>query len=250
MTEVRVAADTHIGKVRRRNEDAYGFTGIGAVQSDSSKNHGTATELPFLAVVADGLGGHPDGDAASRRVVDTLLQASPTDAITLAAAVESAHQRLMAGHEGPRAAGPGSTVAAVLIAKDEIILANVGDSRVYLVEPDGPMTQLTVDDAPRPVAPGAPTRGLTQCLGPATAHAEITPDVRTLPATAPMRFLLCTDGLSSYTASTDISDRLRVGDAATACQQLVDLSLTVGGADNVTVVVLDVCDGRSGVATL
>ena len=90
----RIWAATHTGLVRRRNEDCYGATGLPAVETDGEV---VATEVlgePCLAVVADGLGGHPCGNVASRLAVDHLLAAQPAQPDELVAAVHLANEAI------------------------------------------------------------------------------------------------------------------------------------------------------------
>ena len=102
MTSTRVWAATHVGTVRRRNEDSHGATGLGATGVDGAVVAATV-EGTCLAVVADGLGGHPCGDVASRLVVDHLLAAQPATADALVQAFRSANVALydaMTGTDG------------------------------------------------------------------------------------------------------------------------------------------------------
>ncbi len=247
MTVVEVTAATNTGLVRTRNEDAYGFTGIGAVQARSAEDARSAAVLPLLAVVADGLGGRPDGDIASRLVVEAMLHSQLVslgsqlvNEETLAGAVIESHRTLIDRQQRNGGAAAGSTLATVVVLDDQVVVANVGDSRVFVVEPDGPMTQLSIDDVPSGASPGAPNAGLTQCLGPASARTTIEPHLRTVPVFGAMRLLLCTDGLSSHVPTVDIADRLRAGDAQAACKALINLALDAGGSDNITVIVIDI----------
>ena len=77
MTTARICAATHMGLVRSRNEDGYGATGLLASRADGELVGAIVARLPLLAVVADGLGGHPSGDIASALAVEHLLAAKP-----------------------------------------------------------------------------------------------------------------------------------------------------------------------------
>ena len=71
-------AATHIGSVRGRNEDSYGATGLLPSQTDGDVVTTEIVGEPCMAIVADGLGGHPCGDRASRLAIEHLLAAKPT----------------------------------------------------------------------------------------------------------------------------------------------------------------------------
>lgn len=240
MTTIEFAATTNVGPVRRRNEDCFGFTGVGAVQDSATSSHGLRRGLPFLAVIADGVGGSPDGDVAARLVVETIIDLAPNDRESLVAAVLESHRLLMDGW--PTAGGVGSTVAALLVLDSQVVCVNVGDSRTYLVDPEGPMTQLTIDDTPVsavhfPVGLG---QGLTQCLGSANRSGSVAPHVMQVDLAVPMRLVMCTDGLSGFVTPLDISDVARTDEASVACGRLADVALIAGSTDNTTVVIVDV----------
>jgi serine/threonine protein phosphatase PrpC len=237
---IRVIGATDVGLVRTRNEDCFGFSGSGPVQSASSSSDATTTEVPFLAVVADGLGGHPCGDIASRTVVEAILDAAPFDGPSLVAATRAADEALIAAALlRTECNDMRSTVAAVLVLIDRVIVANVGDSRIYLIEPKGPMTQLTIDDVPARTTtlPGAAFSGLTQSLG---GSAEITPHLVEVYLEAPCRLLVCSDGLSSYVPGGEISDVVRDGERDESLRHLLDASMAAGGHDNVTALLIEI----------
>lgn len=139
MAEIQVAALSELGQ-RDVNEDKV------QVSRDGSR---------WVALLADGAGGHRDGEEASRRAMESLemslVQASPPfDAQTLTEAVLAAHAHVQQGHGG-QSSGQGhmhSTVVALWIdaVADLALWSHVGDSRLYRVR-DGVLSQLTVDDS-------------------------------------------------------------------------------------------------------
>lgn len=245
---VTVHAGTHTGLVRSRNEDAFGATGLTRSRVDGEVvgvDHGAGASV--LAVVADGLGGHPCGDVASSLVVDTLLAVAPTTADELIVAVHEANQVVVdAMSDADGSVGMGSTVAAVLVSRDGLAAVNIGDSCVFeLVGED--LIQLSVDDVPTglddEVVMGASV--VTQTLGGASRLIEVEPHVYEDDRHAdhddpmPRRLLLCTDGLTNFVALDRIARTLRDHEGAAAIRALIDLALEAGGPDNVTCMTLD-----------
>jgi serine/threonine protein phosphatase PrpC len=238
---IRVSAATHIGSVRSRNEDAFGLTGVGVVQAANRTAQLVVRERPFVAVVSDGLGGHPCGDRASALVVEAVLEHATADEDSLPAAIEAAHKRL-ADYSIANAtcSGLAATAAAVLVVQEMFVVVNVGDSRVYAIEDDTPLTLLTVDDAPRGAGvPGFAPAGLTRTLGGPHSGRGTEPHIRTERIAPGTRLMMCTDGLSGHVPDAGVAACLRRHDGMTAVSALVDLALDAGGRDNVTVLLVE-----------
>lgn len=238
---IRVSAATHIGSVRSRNEDAFGLTGVGMVQAANRTAQLVVRERPFVAVLSDGLGGHPCGDRASALVVEAVLEHATADEDSLPAAIGAAHKRL-ADYSIANATcrGLAATAAAVLVVQEMFVVVNVGDSRVYAIEDDAPLTLLTVDDAPRGTGlPGFAPAGLTRTLGGPHPGRHTEPHVLCERAKPGTRLLMCTDGLSSDVTDAAISAQLRKEGGTAAVSSLVELSLNAGGRDNVTVILVE-----------
>ncbi len=224
------AAATHVGQVRTNNEDAWG-------SGDE------------LWVVADGMGGHAGGEVASRMVVQRVLEAAPRDADALRAAFVAAHAGVVAAAEADdRLFGMGTTLVAAARTTDRrVLVASVGDSRVYLLA-DGTMTAVTRDDneAQQLLDDGVLTPEqarvhpgqfiLTASIGAHTRAAV--PSVDELPAAAG-RLLLCTDGLNGELDDAAIAGLLADGTPEQAAARLVTAAVQAGGRDNVTVLVVD-----------
>ena len=226
---VRSAGRTHVGMVRRRNEDAFH---VGK----------------HLVAVADGLGGHPAGDVASSLVINSIRSADRPDepaklADMLSRAIFDANNAVRAHTpQHPETANMATTLVALLRSGDAAVLANVGDSRAYLLR-KGTLTQITEDHVfSRLVADSNAVPTLSDRL---TRYLDGRVDGRSadislwqlLPGD---RFLLCTDGLSSYVSADTIREALTDGTADEAADRLVAVALDAGGIDNVTVVVVDV----------
>lgn len=239
------AAVTHLGYVRARNEDAVGVCGLDQPLEDGVVSTFEAP-VPLLVVVADGMGGHPGGDQASRTAVDAVLAAAPADAESLAKALHHANEAVYAAMD-PAAdnIGMGSTVAAVLVSASDLAVANVGDTEV-LVLSDDRLISLSTADSPGGAngLPGVPSYEITQALGGAASFHPVDPHVREFDHSTD-RLLVCTDGLTNYVALPVIADSLRAGNVAQAAESLLSLALDAGGLDNITLVVVDVEGPRS-----
>ncbi len=210
---MQVATRTEVGHVRSRNEDAL------LVAADEG-----------LLVVCDGLGGHPCGDLASATAVEHLRgrvaeAASAPEA--LVASLHAAHDAVVAvAREDPDRTGMATTVVAALVRDGNAVVAHVGDSRAYLLAPDGLLTQVTEDHGVGGY--------ITQALG---LDRGVEPSVVGLDTPPGCRLLLCSDGLTNMVDPEAIATLLGSGDAQKACDALVEEALDRGGVDNVTVIV-------------
>ena len=134
---------TDVGSKRTRNEDGC----ILCAPEDES----IAKERGYLFAVADGMGGVSGGEFASRLALQTLIEeyyARPSDSVTtrMRESVEQANRRIQEEAENhPEYYGMGTTISALLVHGDTAYIAQVGDSRVYLLRNGGPLRQLTED---------------------------------------------------------------------------------------------------------
>lgn len=226
---VSVAAGTHVGLRKKRNEDSH-FVGS------------------HLIAIADGMGGYVSGDVASQTVIKALApfdrEVSPEQLCsTLGQAVEAAslamRQRIAAD---PAVAGMGTTLVAVMWSGGRFALANIGDSRAYLLR-DGRLAQLTDDHVyGRLVSTAGRVPTLPERLS-RFLDGRIdgrSPDLSPIDITPGDRLLLCSDGLSSYVPDERIRGELSGVEAPAAIERLIGLTLEAGAPDNVTVLVVDV----------
>jgi protein phosphatase len=230
---VEAAGGSHVGLVRRRNEDAIHV------------GHS-------LFAIADGLGGHVAGDVASSTAIEAVRrydQAVSPDAlpVALGQAVNAANKALRQRIEAdPDLAGMGTTLVAMLRSGDTVALANVGDSRAYLLRGSNPLhgqtTQITEDHlykhlvADAADVPNLPDR-LARFLDGRTDGRS--PDITLLTLVPTDRILLCTDGLSSYVPHDQIHATLATSvTPQEAVKRLIASALSHGGPDNVTVAVI------------
>ncbi|KAB1655340.1 serine/threonine-protein phosphatase [Pseudoclavibacter chungangensis] len=238
----RASAVSHVGRVRSNNQDSA-FVG----------------EHVFL--VADGMGGHAGGDVASAIVAKYVAEndvAFPTtdDAENGLARllVEGNRQIADAVDEHPELRGMGTTSDAISLVGDKLVLAHIGDSRVYRFH-ESELTQETVDhtfvqrlvDAGRITPEEALVHPRRSVLMRVLGDVETEPEIDTFVTDAVIgdRWLLCSDGLSSYVDESRIAATLRNSVSLSSrevADELVQLALDNGAPDNVTVVVLEIGD--------
>ncbi|MBA3620321.1 MAG: serine/threonine-protein phosphatase [Acidothermales bacterium] len=210
-------ARTDVGRVRARNEDAL------IVDDDLG-----------LYAVLDGLGGHPAGDVASSVAATALREyltgerlAAADPFAVLTEGLLEAHERVLAdAGENPDRTHMGTTVVLALVRDGRAWVTHVGDSRAYLLR-DGKSEPLTDDHGYAGM--------LTQALG---IVEEPQPDRREVELGGG-RLLLCTDGLTRHISDEGLGDIGGALDVQQAAEDLVDAALEAGGADNITVVVVE-----------
>jgi len=240
MTTLRSGAASDVGMVRRNNEDNY------------------LRELQLFAV-ADGMGGAAGGEEASSTAVAALkaaFEAHPS-ADGLADGVRNANRAVWEkALQHPELRGMGTTMAAVALVEKEdegdvLAVANVGDSRVYLLR-DGRLDQITDDHSvpeelvragritPEEAATHPQRNMLTRVLG---NEPEVEVDCFAIVPYNGDRLVLASDGLFNevdHEGITSVARRLR--DPGEAAAELVRMARESGGNDNITVVVVDVVD--------
>jgi serine/threonine protein phosphatase PrpC len=219
-----------------------------------ANNEDAVFASPRLAVVADGVGGAAAGEVASRTLIDALVN---VDKRMLRGRLEDALVAGIArGNETigfiascrPAMAGMSTTVTAVALGEDGCVVANVGDSRTYLLR-DGALTQLTHDDSwvqlmidSGELTPEAardhPRRSLV--LAALDGEPDRGPALTTFAARLGDRLLLCSDGLSDVVDDDTIAATLRGASREECAARLIDLALAAGGRDNVSAVIADV----------
>ncbi|MBZ0300147.1 MAG: protein phosphatase 2C domain-containing protein [Anaerolineae bacterium] len=203
-----------------------------------------------LFVVSDGLGGHPDGDQASRLAVRLISEqfderAASGDILpTLVELVQEANTELRL-----RYPGSGATLTAVAVCDRQAFIVHVGDTRAYVVA-EGALTQLTDDHtlARRLVEMGRMTledivgHELTAVLYRALGQADVIEvDTRTYELPPDSRLLLCSDGLWRMVEDDRMLEIiLNEPNPQEACDKLIALANHLGGEDNVSAVVVHI----------
>ena len=239
---MRCFAGTDVGRFRKTNQD-FPFASAEAVGP-----------LPNLFMVADGMGGHKAGDYASRFIVEQVnmyLKALPEGTSPVAAlkrAIEQANADLYSESlKDPGKEGMGSTLVAVTMADQAMYIANVGDSRLYLLRDD--LCQVTRDHSlvEEMVAQGKMERDsefyrlqkniITRAMG-------ISPQVRIDFFEVPLMegdcVLLCSDGLTNMVDDAGISRILKTTDTLEEkTEALIHAANENGGKDNIAVVLVE-----------
>ncbi|WP_243695172.1 PP2C family protein-serine/threonine phosphatase [Agromyces protaetiae] len=238
---IAASARSDVGRVRHVNEDSF------------------LAETPVF-LVADGMGGHARGDAASQAVVATFRRhlefgrvSTPEQVLD---AIHTANDAVRAlsddGDEGTSVAG--TTLAGVALVDAGAgqgvrwMVFNIGDSRVYSW--DGrTLLQVSVDHSavqelmdaglldPSEAERHPDRNVITRAIG---ADAYVEPDVWLLPTTGRQTFLVCSDGLTKELDLAGIAHVLACGTSPDGrASELVDAALAAGGRDNVTAVVVE-----------
>ena len=232
---VRFSAKTHVGRVRKINEDSI------LVLPDQQ-----------IWVVSDGMGGHEGGDYASRMVVDCIALIPPGLAAAdkmsqVRSALQSAHETILteAEHRGNLM---GATVVVLFLANGHFGALWAGDSRLYRLR-DGEAEMLTTDHSivAALVATGQLTwdeaehhpqsNAITRAVGVGDVLEldKVRGDTQ-----SGDRFLLCSDGLNKYATLAELGMYLSGAPIEIVADNLLDMALARGGADNVSVIVVDV----------
>lgn len=232
------ASQTHVGMVRKLNEDAcLELAGSG------------------LWAVADGMGGHAAGDLASRRVVEAL--AGLAQPASLGSSLGEVQQRLeevnreLAEEARSRQVQViGSTAVVLLVYATHGVVVWAGDSRAYRYR-HGELEQLTRDHSQveELVSQGRITRDQAEHFPGSNVITRAVGVMDILELDSEMfevlegdTFLLCSDGLYNEVTNSEIRDSLSVGDCQYSCELLVQRALSRGARDNVTVVVVRALD--------
>jgi PPM family protein phosphatase len=251
--EVSVSARTDTGMVRDGNEDAFMIADL------TSGNLGLGPDMKThkigargsLMVVSDGMGGAAAGEVASEMAVKTVreaLMAVPADldiCEQLKTATEQANTEICKyAEQNPQFKGMGATLTAVLIQQATAYIAQVGDSRAYLVRGDD-IKQLTKDQSfvqslidsgaiSADQADSFPQNIITQALG--TTHNLEVP-VSSIELVQDDTLIVCSDGLSQKVKDEEMVNLVQqAADVTTLCRSLVALANQRGGEDNITVI--------------
>lgn len=233
---VRYNAKTHVGLKRKVNEDA-----ILALPEES------------IWLVSDGMGGHAAGDYASRLIVDliaTIPRGLPPSERMKAVrdAIRQAHGLIRAEAEAQGASVIGATVVCLMLADGHFVGFWAGDSRLYRLR-DGEIRmltsdhsvvaslveagQMTWDEAEQHPQSNAITRAVG--VGDTVELDKIRGEIQ-----SGDRFLICSDGLTKYATFGILENAMQGTPIETVSDKLLQIALTGGGADNISVIVVDV----------
>ncbi len=232
----RYNAKSHVGLKRKINEDAV----LALPEHD-------------IWVVSDGMGGHDAGDFASRLVTDSIATVpqglAPADRMrAMRDAIQAAHRMIQAEAETRGRGVIGATVAALMMADGHFVALWAGDSRIYRLR-GGLIEMLTTDHSAvaELVTAGRMTwdeaeqhpqsNAITRAVG---VGEELELDKVRGETEPGDRFLICSDGLTKYATFGILREMMMRLPLETLSDELVQLALTGGGADNISVIIVDV----------
>jgi protein phosphatase len=239
------SARTDTGRQRPANEDSYWVSNP-------------------LFVLADGMGGAQAGEVASQTAVEVFTSGLPdgpgSHEERLADLVGHANSRIHALAQSDEAhAGMGTTLTAAYVGEDDLAIAHVGDSRLYVLR-DGALEQLTDDHSlvgelvrrgqiSAEEAEDHPQRSIiTRALG---IEDDVVVDHRTWPVRDGDVFLLCSDGLTGMVSDPRVAEIIRdAPNLSQAAHRLIDAANEAGGRDNITVILFRVEEVTPGVGGL
>jgi protein phosphatase len=266
---VDIGARSHPGHVRINNEDSFLVNTLErrmtTLRTNLPPQHlaENYSEIAYGMIVADGMGGAAAGEVASRTAISALVELvieTPDwimrlDDLKAKIVLKRTEERIRklvdvldeATFQDPDLYGMGTTLTLAASHGSDLLIAHVGDSRVYLltagqllrVTKDQTMSQLLADIGvirADQVATHHQRHILTDCITPA-AGSRIAIELRHLGLADGDKLLLCTDGLTDMISDDDIKNILSEDRASSdSCQALVDAALGAGGRDNVTVI--------------
>ena len=247
--KITCRALTHRGVVRRRNEDAILVEGWVRAAPMGAAREFCFDGPPFLAAVADGLGGHNRGDIASTLALSRLAVLeglAVPDEGSLGSALETVHEELTElASSSAEFRGMATTIAGIALLEDRALLFNAGDSRIYRREGEH-LQRLSVDDRPACVGAGEDamdqaTNVVLQCLGGERGPQQLVPHFMSVDLAEHETFLLCTDGLHDVVNLHDMEAALLDAEAdpqADPVLALLNRALEAGAPDNVTILLV------------
>jgi serine/threonine protein phosphatase PrpC len=236
-----IGAATDPGPVREQNEDSVYF----------SEQTPEAPDEPVLLLVADGMGGYQRGEVASRMAIDTMVEGltgkiGDDIPLLLKQTIRQANEQI---YEGGSAEGEhnmmGTTLVAGVVKGVDITIANVGDSRAYLIRANR-LTQISQDHSlvAEQVAMGAMTEQeardshhkniITRALG---HRQKVDIDIFELKLLPDDRVLFSTDGLHDYVDEDELIGILTTESPDEASREIVSRAISGGSTDNVTALI-------------
>jgi protein phosphatase len=235
------SARTDVGRQREHNEDDYGV----------GEGH-LAAELGSLFVVCDGMGGHEAGEIASHMAVENIITAfyalkDEQRSVALSLAFESANAAIF--NEGTRTrTSMGTTGVAAVVNGDMCTIANVGDSRAYLIRGND-IRQISRDHSlvNEQIASGMLSASdaekmfyrhvITRALG---HQPEVVVDLFSFLVERDDRILLASDGLINHVEDAELLSIIGQNASADAVERLIDVANERGGSDNITALVVSI----------
>lgn len=272
-SEVHWSGLTHVGRVRKNNEDAFLALAVDGreVRYLGKTGHANLGTSDFVFAVSDGMGGAKSGEFASRIAVDRITRLFP-QAFRLAAAgmgagfndiltelVSAIHNDLLKlSYSYEECAGMGATLSLVWLTPQWMYFAHLGDSRIYYIPKEGPMVQVTHDHShvgwlrrqgkinEREARSHPRRNALQQALG--AGHQFIDPHIGAVSHTLGDKFLICSDGVIDGLWDRQLEETVRTppgeGDTRSPAHRLVEQAVQISGRDNSTAVVVELASPR------
>lgn len=259
-SEIRLSAFgcTDVGLVRNNNEDSFLLADLASSSNSEELNNVRLGKRGGLFVVSDGMGGAQAGEIASQMAVN-ILRSELRKALAARGAAEiSSHEQLakavqranfMIWNESQNnssKSGMGATLTAALVRDGKAFIAEVGDSRAYLIRSNS-IIQATTDQSlvellilagelTREEAENAPIKNvILQAMG---TQPEVKVAITSVDLKRGDYLLLCSDGLSNKVSEAEmLKFTLRASSLEMACKQLVELAKRRGGEDNITIII-------------
>ena len=243
--ELKHFSKTVVGLVRKANEDY-----IGSLTNEQTNGNGD------IFVVCDGMGGHVGGATASKKAVECILEYFKNEThsnpiLALEKAISFAKEQIyVLSQDNLELKGMGTTCTALLQRDDNVYIAHVGDSRIYLntdnklyrVTKDHSFVQKLVDagqlsDSEMETHPRK--NELTRALG-ISIEVEVEVSEKPLIVKNGDKFLMCSDGLCGLVNDPTISNAINKEKGFDAVEELIQLALNAGGNDNISVDIIEV----------
>lgn len=246
---------TDVGVVRTNNEDNFLISDLSSAVEEATEEltNQSVGKRGSILVISDGMGGAQAGEIASAMAVAALRTELIKSVVSrpagdqLIKAVQRANYLIWReSQENPSKSGMGATLTAALVRDGKAYIAEVGDSRAYLIR-SNEIVQITIDQSlvellilagelSREDAEHAPIKNvILQAIG-------TQPEVKVALTAVDLRrgdyLLLCSDGLSNKVTETEmLKFTLRASSIEMACKQLIELAKRRGGEDNITIIV-------------
>jgi PPM family protein phosphatase len=251
-----VSALSDVGRARTHNEDAYSITdlasgiqqqAIGAVHSIDVQDRGV------LLALSDGMGGAQAGEVASALVLASLQEALTMGGKAplheqLEEAVQRANREVLDAAQTSNRVGMGATVTAIIVQGLDAYIAEVGDSRAYLLRQgrlrqitrDQSLVQLMIDQGVMSPQEARSAPGKNVILQAVGLAGDIRVAIAKLSLRRGDRFLICSDGVTNAVSDAELKQILTQSDPRSACETMIALANDRGGDDNETAIVADV----------
>jgi len=251
-----VSALTDVGRARSTNEDAFAIKDLATgnlIETSGAAHAIDVAERGVLLALSDGMGGHQAGEVASALVLATVNDTLADDTRApiheqLEQAVQRANREVLSAAKRDNREGMGATITAVFIRGNDAYIAEVGDSRAYLLRKgrlrqitrDQSLVQLMVESGVMSPEDARTAPGKNVILQAVGLDGDIRVAIARLALRRGDRFLLCSDGVTNAVSDDELRQILTESDPRAACETMIGLANDRGGIDNETAIVADV----------